>query len=168
MTLFAGAIVICCGVVGMLLTIVGLPGPWLPVVAALVIQWQSPETFNWWTIGAAVAVGVLAEIAEFIAGAVGAAKAGGTKRAAAGALVGGLVGAILGTPVFPIVGTVLGAIVGAGVGAALMDKTKIERNWSQALRVGQGAAIGRVVATAVKAAATLLISIILAVGAFRA
>ncbi len=167
MTLLAGAIVICCGLVGMLLTLAGLPGPWLPVLAALVIQWQLPGTYNWWTIGAAVAIGVLAEIAEFFAGAVGAAKAGGTKRAAAGALVGGLLGAILGTPVFPIVGTVLGAIVGAGVGAALMDKTKVERDWKQALHVGTGAAVGRVVATAIKSGATLLISIILAVGAFR-
>lgn len=167
MTYLFGGIVVIAGVIGMVVTLVGLPGIWLPVVAALVVQWQHPETYDWWTIGAAVGVGVLAEVFEFVAGALGAAKAGGTKRSAAGALVGALVGAILGTPLFPVVGTVIGAVVGAGIGAALMDKTKVDRDWRSALRVGQGAAVGRMVATVVKSAAGLAMTAILAVGAFR-
>lgn len=166
MTIVAGILVGLAGMIGFALTLVGLSGVWLTVLAIVVHEWLVPGTYSMWTILAAVALGFLGEVAEFVAGSVGAAKAGGTKRAAVGALVGGLVGGVLGTPIFPIVGTVVGAVVGAGAGAAMMHKTREDADWRQTWKVGQGAAIGRLVATAIKAFFALVVAVLAVVAAF--
>jgi uncharacterized protein YqgC (DUF456 family) len=151
------------GLVGLAITLLGFSGVWLAIAVALVVQWLRPDTYNPWTLGSAVALGFLGEIAEFAASAIWSTRAGGTKRAAAGAIVGGLIGGIAGTPLAPIIGTLLGAAVGAGVGAAVMHQTREGVDWREAARVGQGAAIGRLVATAIKAALALAVAVMLTV-----
>ncbi len=142
------------GLTGVFVTLLGLSGAWLVLAAALVIQWQWPDAYSWWTLAAAAALALLAEIIEFASGSIGAAKAGGTKRAALGALFGGILGGILATPLLPIVGTILGAAAGAGLGAALADRTRTDRKWKDSARVAGGAAVGRLIATIVKTAIT--------------
>lgn len=167
MTIAWGIAVCIAGLIGVVATLLGFSGVWLLILVALVAEWATPDQmFSLWTIGWAVALGALGELIEFIAGSIGATKAGGTKRAAAGAMVGGLAGAILGTPVFPIIGTILGAAIGAGVGAAVMDRTKSERTWREVYAVGQGAAVGRLIATIVKTALALAAAVLLGVAAF--
>ncbi|MBD0320832.1 MAG: DUF456 domain-containing protein [Gemmatimonadetes bacterium] len=105
------------------------------------------------TLAVVVVLAVLAEVAEFVLGGRYAERYGGSKRAAWGAILGGLAGALLGVPV-PIIGSVIGAFVGSFVGAALLEMTnnKDWKNpqWRGAVRVGWGAFLGRLVATAVK------------------
>lgn len=150
---------------GLALVIVGLPGTWLMLIAALLLQWWRPETFSWWTIGVVSALAIIAEIVDVVASAVGAGSAGGSRRSYAGAIVGGIVGAVVGTPIAPIVGTILGGVVGAGVGAALTDRTVPLRTWRHSARVGQGAAIGRLISVVVKMAIGGVIAAILIVAA---
>jgi uncharacterized protein YqgC (DUF456 family) len=152
--------------VGFVLTLLTLPGLWLPLLVALGFQWFEPTMFSWWTIGAAVVMGVLAEALEFAAGAAGAAKAGGTKRSAAGAILGTVVGAVLGSMVllFPV-GTILGAVLGAGAGAVLLDKTRQERTWAESTKVGAGAAAARGIALFIKASFSAVIAVLLIVAA---
>lgn len=166
MIYLAAITILCGGLLGFVLTLLTLPGIWLPVIIALIFQWWHPEMFNWWTIGAAVALGVLAEVLEFLASAAGAAGAGGSKRSAVGAVVGTVVGAIVGSliPLFPIT-TIIGAVAGAGLGAALIDRSRAERTWAQSGRVGAGAAAARGLALLIKACLGTLIALLLVVGA---
>lgn len=153
-------------VLGFVLTLLTLPGLWLPVLVALGFQWFEATMFSWWTIGAAVLLGVAAEALEFVATAAGAAKAGGTKRSAAGAILGTIAGALVGSALllFPI-GTILGAVVGAGAGAVLLDKTRDQRTWTESTKVGAGAAAARGIALVIKASFTALIAMVLIIAA---
>lgn len=154
------------GIAGFVLSLLTLPGIWLPIVVALFFQWFCPGLFPWWVIGVAAGLGLLAEILELVASAAGSTKAGGTKRAAAGAILGTIAGAFIGSFVllFPI-GTIVGAVAGAGVGASLMDRSRINRSWKESANVGAGAAAARGVAIVLKGAFGAAISLVLIVGA---
>lgn len=139
-------------VVGLLLTIATLPGTWLILLAAIGCQLWEPNTFSWWTIGALAAMATIAELLEFFSGAAGAKSTGGGKHGAIGGVVGALVGAIGLTFLIPIpiVGTVIGAVAGAGIGAAIAEKKFGNRSKEEALKIGAGAAAGRLVAIFIK------------------
>ena len=148
------ALLVLAQVAGLLLIPFGLPGIWLQVVSLGVFAWLSGfREVSMITIAVVVVLAILAEVAEFVLGGRYAEKYGGSRRAAWGAILGGLVGALLGVPV-PIIGSVIGAFVGSFVGAALLEMTNSKdwRNpeWRGAMRVGWGAFLGRLVATAVK------------------
>ncbi|TVQ63656.1 MAG: DUF456 domain-containing protein [Phycisphaerales bacterium] len=150
---------------GMALVILGLPGVWLMVVCALLIQWWRPDTYSWWTLGVCLGLALLGEVLDIVASAVGARGAGGTKRSFVGAIAGGLIGAVLGTPIAPVVGTILGGAVGAGIGAAALDRSKPLHTWRMSARVGQGAAVGRLVSTLIKMVIGAVVGVALVVGA---
>lgn len=154
------------GLIGFLLTLLTLPGIWLPIAVALLFQWFHPGMFPWWVIISAALLGLLAEILELVASAAGATKAGGTKRAAAGAILGTVAGAIIGSMIllFPI-GTILGAVAGAGFGASLMDRSRSNRTWRDSANVGAGAAAARGVAIVLKGAFGAAIALLLMIGA---
>lgn len=158
-------------VVGLLLIPFGLPGIWLQVMSLGVFAWATGfREVGVVPLVLVVVMAVLAEVAEFALGGRYAERYGGSKRAAWGAILGGLVGAVLGVPV-PIIGSVIGAFVGSFVGAALLEMTN-SKDWRNpelrgALRVGWGAFLGRLVATAVKSgigvavAAVAVLSVVL-------
>ena len=129
---------------GLLLNILGLPGLWLMVAAfggyALLTRWEN--YVGWPSLIALVVLGLLAELVEFLAGAAGSKSAGGRRRGMIGAIVGGFLGAIF-LSVIPIlvVSQIVGACLGAFLGAAIMEYT--DRDMAHSLRVGVGAAKGR-------------------------
>lgn len=166
MDIVAGIVVVIASVLGVALTVLTLPGIWLAIAVAVGCELWRGEMFSPWTLGAAVLVGVVAEVLELVASAFGAAKAGGTRRGAIGSLVGALVGAILGTPVFPVLGTILGGAIGAGLGAMIAERHNDRKTWREASRIGTGAAIGRLTATIVKSGLSIVVALILIVGAF--
>ena len=155
---------------GWMLTLVGMPGNWLIVLAAAIYAWLGPATgvlaVGWPTVAGLGLLAVVGEIAEFVAGFVGAQSARGSKRAAAFSLVGSMLGAILGAGVgipIPVIGSALAAIAGGSLGvfggAAFAEYTRGELA-GHALRVGHAAFWGRILGTGVK---TLAASIIAAV-----
>jgi uncharacterized protein len=152
-------------VAGLVLNIVGLPGIWLMVLCGIGFVWATtPGVYAGWTPVFIVAgIGLLAELAEFVAGAAGAKTAGGTKRGMAGAILGGLLGAILFSILIPIplLGTILGAIVGAGLGAFLIEWGWVGTESGQATTIAYGAAKGRVVGMILKTVFGLIIAAIL-------
>ncbi|MBU6412385.1 MAG: DUF456 family protein [Planctomycetes bacterium] len=137
---------------GVLLTVATLPGTWLILLSAIGCQLWQPGTFDWWTIGSLATMATVAEILEFFSGAAGAKSTGGGKHGAIGGVVGALVGALGFTFLIPIpiVGTVIGAVAGAGVGAAVAEKKFGNRTKEEALKIGAGAAAGRLVAIFIK------------------
>jgi uncharacterized protein YqgC (DUF456 family) len=166
MTAAAIAVVIA-SVAGVVLTLLTLPGIWLAVGVAAVVELLVPELLDVWTIGAAAAIGVVAELAELLVSAVGAKKAGGTRRGAIGSVIGALVGALGGSVVLPIIGTIMGAAVGAGLGALIAERHGGAMTWRQSAKVGGGAAVGRLVATVVKTALAAAVGIVLTIGVLR-
>ena len=141
-------------VAGLLLIPFGLPGTWLQVAALGAFAWFTGfHEVGFVPIALALGLALGAEVAEFVLGGRYAERYGGSRRAAWGAILGGLIGAVLGVPI-PIVGSVIGAFAGSFVGAAVLEMSRSAdwRNpeWRSSLRVGWGAFIGRLVATAMK------------------
>jgi len=166
MDTFAGFIIIFASLVGIALTVLTLPGIWFAILVAVCCELWRGDLYSYYTLGAAVGVGIVAELLEFVASAAGASKAGGTRRGAIGALIGAFVGAILGTPVFPVLGTILGGTVGAGAGALIAERHSGRKTWKESARIGKGAAIGRFSATIIKLVLAVVIALILCIGAF--
>ncbi len=133
-------------VLGVALTLVGLPGLWLMVGALALYAWVTGFNIyvGWPSMVALLVLAALAEVVETGAGAAGAKQAGGSKRGMIGAVVGGFVGAIVLTPVIPIpvVGTVAGLCIGSFGGAFLVEAA-IGKEMGQSATIGWGAAKGR-------------------------
>lgn len=142
------------------MTLLGLPGNWAMVAAAVVYFFVCPKDsrfeMGWIPLVALALLASLGELIEFLAGAMGTAKAGGSRRSAVlailGSLVGGIGGAIVCAPLIPIplVGSLIGAIffasVGALVGAVMGERWK-GRDFEHAWQVGKGAFVGRLLGT---------------------
>ena len=150
---------------GVVLTLVSLPGIWFMLLVAALCKWWQPDLLSWETLGAVALLAVVAEIAEFFSSAVGAAKTGGSKSAAWAAVVGAIIGAIAGTPFMPIVGTIAGAVIGAGLAATIVELGIHKKPWRESLKVGGGAAAGRLVAVVIKGVLALACAVILTVAA---
>ncbi|MFA6045356.1 MAG: DUF456 domain-containing protein [Phycisphaerales bacterium] len=163
----AATILTVVSLAGIVLTLLTLPGTWLIVLGALLIKLWQPGLLSWWVIGIAVGLAAFAELVEFGASALGAAKGGASKRGALGAVVGSVVGAIVGSlfPLFPI-STIAGGVLGAGLGTFLVEKGVVARTWREAARSGGGAAAGRLVATLAKTAIACAIAILITVAGF--
>jgi hypothetical protein len=153
----AAALLLAAVGTGWCLTLVGLPGNWLIVVAAVVYgllvpgEWRT--AMSWPAIVLVGGLAAAGELLEFAAGAVGTSQAGGSKRSAAlalaGSLAGGLVGALVGIPI-PVVGTVLAAVVFAACGAmagAILGESWKGRKFDEGLIVGKAAFWGRLMGT---------------------
>ncbi len=145
-----------------------LPGTWLMVLSAAVLDWltQGEPMFSATALVGSAALALLGEILEFFFGAAGSRRAGGSRRAAALAIVGGIVGAVLGTALpVPILGTLVGACAGAFAGSLLGD-AMAGRALGDSVDAGRGAAIGRLWGTISKMAIGGAIVLILAVSAY--
>lgn len=145
--------VLLVSLIGLFLSLVGLPGIWLIPLATILFAWVTGiDTYvGVGAIAAIILLGLAAEIIEFFAGAVGAKSAGGAKRSMVGAVLGGIIGGIAGTPILPIVGTIFGSVMGAFLGAYLLQLTK-KSSADAAKKTGTGAAIGRVIGIITKTA----------------
>jgi uncharacterized protein YqgC (DUF456 family) len=142
------------------MNLVGLPGNWFVLLLTVIYAYLVPDDrrvdLGLWTIVPMFVLAILGEAFEFMAGAFGATKAGGSKRGAVLALFGSLGGGILGVfaPIpIPIVGSLIGALVFSGVGAllgAVLGEQWKGRTVDESLKVGQAAFWGRLLGTAGK------------------
>ena len=143
----AGLVVVIACLVGIFLTVLTLPGAWIAIAVSLLVWWWQPQMFEWWTFLIALIFAALGEVVEFAAGALGAAKAGASKKGMIGATIGTLLGAIIGTFFGPIIGSIIGGVLGAALGAFVGEFGFASRHWKDAGKASAGAAIGRVLAT---------------------
>lgn len=155
-------------VTGWLINILGLPGLWLMLLGhicyGLVTGWGN--YVGWESVITMFILCVMAEIVEFVAGAAGSAKAGGTKRGMIGAIVGGLVGGIVGSILIPvpILGTIIGAVGGSFAGATMIERM-IDPDSDRAIAIGIGAAKGRFWGIIIKSGFGVVIGLIATVAA---
>ena len=148
------------------LVVLGLPGLWLMVGAALVYHWLAAPAIGVATLLLVAVIALIAEVLEFTLAARYTKKYGGSPRAGWGAIVGGFVGAMIGIPI-PVVGSVVGAFAGAFVGALALEMTRRDATRASATRVAWGALIGRVAAAGAKTGFGCAIMAILLVAAIR-
>ena len=144
-----------------------LPGTWLMVLVTALLKWWQPDyvQVSWTVLGMAAGLAVLGEVLEFVLGAAGSRRAGGSTRAAALAIVGSLVGGIIGTAIpVPVVGTLIGACLGAFVGSLIGDLWA-GRPVFQSFEAGWAAAVGRLWGTVSKLAIGGIIVLVLALAA---
>lgn len=161
--ILTGVLVVAGALLGILLTLVTLPGTWIALAVALLTMLWEPGLMSWWALGIGLVLCISGEVAEFFASAAGSAKAGGSKAGALGSVAGGLIGLALGTvfiPV-PIVGSILGAVVGAGVGALVIERGVSKRTWGDSVKSGSGAAVGRALSVVIKGAIAVVLAVVL-------
>lgn len=161
----AACVVILGAIIGVVLTLVTLPGIWTMLLIALICKAWQPGLLSWWVLGIGAGLAVLGEVLEFVGSAAGAKSTGGSRAGAVGSVIGGILGAILGTPVFPIVGTIVGAVVGAGLGAGIAERGVSDRTWGEAWKSGQGAAVGRLASVLIKGVLSVIVALMLCVDA---
>jgi len=133
------------------LNVIGLPGNWLVVALAALYSYFMPDErrldISVLAVLGLLALATLGEAVEFLAGALGASKAGASKRGTALALVGSLIGGIAGIFVpIPVVGPIVCASLGALVGAVLGEQWK-GRDLDTSLNIGHAAFWGRLIGT---------------------
>lgn len=141
---------------------VGLPGNWLMVIAVAIyaafvpMAAGSPALIGWVVVAALAILALLGEVVEFLAGALGVTREGGSRRGAvfalAGSVVGGLAGIFVGLPV-RLVGPILAALVFAAAGAlagAVLGERSRGRAWGESWRIGKAAFRGRLFGTLAK------------------
>jgi uncharacterized protein YqgC (DUF456 family) len=162
-------VLIVANLMAVALVLLQLPGTWIMLALTALFawwRWDEPRpSIGLWTLGVALALALLAELVEFVAGAIGSRTAGGSKRGAFGSMVGGVIGAIVGTfaiPV-PIVGTLIGACLGAACGSMLGD-IAAGREPQAVWKAGAGAAVGKLVGTVTKVGIALMMWLIIAIG----
>jgi uncharacterized protein YqgC (DUF456 family) len=136
-----------------LLTLLGLPGNWLMVVATSVYACLTPVVLGWRTVLAVLALAALGEVVELVAGAMGVSKTGGSRRGAvmalAGSILGGILGVVIGLPI-PLVGSVVAAVFFAGLGAmagAILGEISAGQKLGASWRIGKAALWGRLAGT---------------------
>jgi uncharacterized protein len=146
----------------------GLPGTWLMILFPVLLKWWQPDQImvSWTVLGVAAGLAVLGEVLEFVLGAAGSRRTGGSTQGAVLALVGSIVGGVMGIALpVPLVGPLLGACLGAFVGA-LLGNLWAGRTLFQSFTAGRGAAIGQFWGTVLKLAIGAIMAVMLAIAAF--
>jgi len=156
-----------------------LPGNWFVTGLAALFVWgmgtgDAAQGLNWHAVALLILLAAGGEALEFIAGAAGAAKKGGSRRAFALAVVGTIAGSIAGAtmglpiPLFgPLIGALAGGAGGAFAGAYLGEMWK-HGDTEKSASVGMGAAIGRLLGTMGKVLMGAVMLVVLAVRVFSA
>lgn len=125
------------GVACLLAAALGLPGIWLLLATAavveladgLVVRGPAPVSFGWSLLTLGAGLALVGEGVEALSGLVGARLGGATRRGMVGAVLGGVIGAIALTPLVPVplLGTLVGALLGTFAGAWIGEATARER-----------------------------------------
>lgn len=152
--------------VGLALTVYTLPGLWVMLGGAAIYAALTHRGYlGTGSLVTLLVLAVGAEIGEFAFGGAGAKKAGGSKWGVVGAIVGAILGGLFLTIPFPIVGTVVGICLGAGAGAAAVELV-LGKPVGQSLRIGFGAAKGRLLGIVGKFVVGLVMFLLTIVMAF--
>lgn len=156
--LFAGA-----SFVALLLSCLSISGTWLvALLAAGTVFWR-PTAAGWWTVAVFLAVSVLVEGAEFLAGAWGVQRRGGSRLAGFAALAGGLAGLALGALIpIPVIGPLIGMLAGSFALAYAVERRRLQQH-DQAAHIASGAVLARLLIILLKVGATLAMILYLTV-----
>jgi hypothetical protein len=141
--------------------VVGLPGTFLIVAAALVYAWATGfAAVQWSTVGWLLLLALVGEGIELVSGTVSAAGTRPSRRVTIAVLIGGIIGGIVGTPFLLGVGSLVGALMGAFGGAALAVASE-GGSMGSAVKTGLAAMRGRLLGFIVKASIAVVMVVLL-------
>lgn len=147
---------------GLLMVMVTLPGLWLMAAASAGYCLLTHHRYlGGKTLIALFVLAVLGEAAEIGIGGASARKAGGSRRAMLGGIIGAIAGGIIGSIVLPLVLTIVGVCIGSFAGAAVFEMAGGEPV-DRSLRIGVGAAKGRLIGTVAKLGIGLVMVLVIA------
>ena len=167
--LVTGVLFAVLGGICVFLVLLGLPGSWILLGAAVVIElvdraWlEAPaQSFQLGVLLTCLAVAAFGEVLEFGASAVGAKTGGSRARGTWGAILGGIAGSLFGLLIpLLIIGPLIGGALGAFTGAFLGQASYSDTTWRESIKPAAGAAVGKVVGTLIKVPLAALIWIAL-------
>ncbi len=140
------------GAIGLLLSLLGLPGPILLILLGVALPWLGGTWIDFaWIVGA----GALAEVGDWLASAGMARRAGAKAPGQWGAFFGGLAGGVVGAPILPPLGLLVGTIGGAFLGAWIGERGYSKQDSASSIRAAFGAGLGALLGRVLKMAGTL-------------
>ncbi len=150
---------------GVLLSALTFSGTWLVLAATVLAAWlRAPGFPGLVTILLFLLLCLAIEVVEWLAGAWGVQRRGGSKLAGVAALLGGLLGLLLGSllPLF-MLGPLLGLFAGSFGLAYLVERYRLKHHGA-ALHIATGAILARAAMLMVKITATLFMVAVLLIG----
>jgi uncharacterized protein YqgC (DUF456 family) len=145
-----------------LIQIIGIPGNFAGVLAALAYLLFSDLPLGWGRVILFLVLALSGEAMDALMGLLGARKYGASKKGMMAAGLGGFAGAILGGMIIPVIGSIIGVFLGIFILTFITEYRLEEKEVSQAGKAGWGAVLGRLLALAYKYAVGLIILIMLA------
>lgn len=131
--------------VGVSLTMIGLPGNFLILLTALGYgYWEGFSHFNTTFLSVLFAAFIVGETVEFVAGALGAKREKASGWTITAAVLGAIVGGAVGTSIVPLIGSFLGAMAGAFAASYGVEYGKT-KDAAKAIRVAQSVMVGQIV-----------------------
>ncbi len=157
-------------------TLFTLPGNWILLACTILYAYFLPADYypriSWHVVILVAVIALLGELIEFLAGAAGAAKQGGSKLgiflSLVGAFFGSLGGAIL-LSFIPLIGTMIGALLGGALGAfggAWLGEHNTEKTSEERYAIGKGAFIGRILGTVGKLSMGIIMLVVVTLDSF--
>lgn len=153
-------------IVGIILTVVGILGSFLPVLPGPFASWlgllmlyltEKIEN-NYWVLGVTLLITIVISVLDYTIPAKGTKKFGGTRYGIIGTNVGLIIGLF-----FPPIGFIIGPFLGAFAGELLYNK----ENKKGALKAALGSFIGFLVSTFMKFMVCVSFGIVFAYIAFK-
>jgi uncharacterized protein YqgC (DUF456 family) len=149
--------------IAVLLGVLGLPGNFIPVIAALIaVLTGNGESFTWVWFFVFLIIAVSGEVVDQLTGMLGAKKYGASRAGMIGAVIGGFAGALLGTAILPVIGTLAGVFVGCFALTFVFEYLFSRRSAVESQKAGIGAVLGKAAATAYKFIAGFVLLILMA------
>ena len=149
-------------VLSVLVGLLGLPGNFVPVLAALFAVIAGDGSFTWIWFIVFLSIAVSGEVFDQVTGVYGAKKYGATRPGMFGALIGGIVGGVVGTMILPVIGSLAGVFVGCFAFTFLFEYLFSERSTDESRKAGVGAVLGKTAAMAYKFIAGFVLIILMA------
>jgi uncharacterized protein YqgC (DUF456 family) len=145
--------------VGVLICLLGFPGPLLITGASALAGWSTGwQVVHIWLVLVFFVLALLAEILDQWLAVASARSYGSTRAGMWGSFLGGLAGALLGIPV-PFVGSLCGAFLGAFAGAFILELLISKKKFFPAAQAGYGAFRGRIGAAIFKTVLALSMAV---------
>ncbi len=146
-----------------LIGVLGLPGNFVPVAAALIAVLAGDGTaFTWTWFFVFLAIAVSGEVVDQVTGIVGAKKYGASRAGMIGAAIGAIAGGLLGTAILPIVGSLIGVFVGCFALTFVFEYAFSRRSAGESRQAGIGAVLGKAAAVAYKVIAGFVLLVLMA------
>lgn len=176
MAYIAASLLLIVNMVAWASTLITLPGNWILLALTILYAFFLPADYypriSWTVVIVVAVIALLGELIEFLAGAAGAAKQGGSKLGIFLSIVGAFLGSIVGAISFsfiPVLGTMIGAVLGGALGAfggAWLGEYNSQKTHEERFEIGKGAFIGRILGTVGKLAMGVIMLVVVTLDSF--